>query len=267
MTARKRWTLVAVILGSGIVFLDSTVVNVALPKIGQQLRSHLFGVLEGQSYVYNGYLLTLSAFLILAGALSDYYGRRRMFYLGLIGFGATSLACGLAPNLELLILFRVLQGATGAMLVPGSLSIITATFSGEERGRAFGLWAGASAATTILGPFIGGLLVDSISWRAAFFINVPLVAIALYATARHVEESRDEEATGHFDWLGAAVIAIAVGGLAFGAIRGQQREWKDAAAFIALGLGGVATVAFPFLMARSSHPLVPLSLFRSRNFT
>jgi EmrB/QacA subfamily drug resistance transporter len=267
VTAQKRWTLVAVILGSGIVFLDSTVVNVALPKIGEQLRSHLFGVLEGQSYVYNGYLLTLSAFLILAGALSDYYGRRKMFVLGLVGFGVTSAACGLAPNLELLILFRVLQGAMGALLVPGSLSIITATFAGEERGRAFGLWAGASAATTILGPFVGGLLVDSISWRAAFFINVPLVLIALYATTGHVQESKDAEATGHFDWLGAVVVAIAVGGLAFGAIRGQQRQWKDSIAFVSLGLGGVATVAFPFLMARSPHPLVPLSLFRSRNFT
>jgi EmrB/QacA subfamily drug resistance transporter len=259
--------MVAVILGSGIVFLDSTVVNVALPKIGRDLPSHLFGVLEGQSYVYNGYLLSLSALLILAGALSDYYGRRRMFFLGLVGFGVTSLACGLAPNLELLILFRVLQGAAGALLVPGSLSIITATFAGEERGRAFGVWAGASAATTILGPFVGGLLVDSISWRAAFFINIPLVAVALYATAGHVQESRDEEATGHFDWLGAAVVAVAVGGLAFGAIRGQQHEWKDVTAFVALGLGGAATVAFPFLMARSPHPLVPLSLFRSRNFT
>src|SRR5437016_9983920 len=212
MTARKRWTLVAAILGSGIVFLDSTVVNVALPKIGQQLRSHLFGVLEGQSYVYNGYLLTLSAFLILAGALSDYYGRRRMFVLGLVGFGLTSAACGLAPNLELLILFRILQGAAGALLVPGSLSIITATFAGEERGRAFGLWAGASAATTILGPFVGGLLVEGISWRAAFFLNLPLLVVALYATLGHVPESRDEDASGHFDWLGAAVIFLAVGG-------------------------------------------------------
>src|SRR6266705_1571781 len=148
----KRWTMVAVILGSGIVFLDSSVVSVALPRIGKDLHSSLFSTLEAQNYVYNGYLLTLSALLILAGALSDYFGRRRMFTLGLIGFGATSLACGLAPNLELLILFRILQGAAGALLVPGSLAIITASFAGEEQGRAFGLWAGASAATTILGP-------------------------------------------------------------------------------------------------------------------
>jgi EmrB/QacA subfamily drug resistance transporter len=266
-STRKTWTLVAAILGSGIVFLDSTVVNVALPKIGQELPSGLFGVLEGQSYVYNGYLLSLSALLILAGALNDYFGRRRMFALGLLGFGATSVLCGLAWNMESLVAFRILQGATGALLVPGSLAIITATFSGEEQGRAFGLWAGASAATTILGPFIGGILVDNISWRAAFFLNVPLVAVAYYATLAYVAESRDEEATSRFDWLGAAVVALAVGGLSFGAIRGQQTNWEDAAAFVALGVGAVATVVFPILMARSSHPLVPLHLFRSRNFT
>src|SRR5215216_1319982 len=144
----KNWTLVAAILGSGIVFLDSTVVNVALPRIGEELPTIVLGVLEGQSYIYNGYLLTLSALLILAGALNDYYGRRRMFLLGLAGFGVTSVLCGLAPNMELLVIFRLLQGAAGAVLVPGSLSLITVTFTDrEEQGRAFGVWAGASAAT------------------------------------------------------------------------------------------------------------------------
>src|SRR6266496_3376926 len=185
----KRWTMVAVILGSGIVFLDSTVVNVALPKIGEQLQSGLLSKFAAENFVYYGYLLSLSALLILAGALNDYYGRRRMFALGLVGFGATSLLCGLAPSIELLIAFRILQGAAGALLVPGSLALITASFDGEEQGRAFGLWAGASAATTLIGPFVGGLLVDSVSWRAAFFINVPLVAIAIYATVKHVQES------------------------------------------------------------------------------
>jgi MFS family permease len=231
-TSLKRWTLVATILGSGMVFLDGTVVTVALERIGRELPSTYVGVLEGQSFVYNGYLLTLSALLILAGALNDYYGRRRMFAIGLVGFGVTSVMCGLAPTMELLIFFRVLQGAAGALLVPGSLSIITASFQGEEQGRAFGIWAGASAATTILGPIAGGALVDSISWRAAFFINIPLALIALWATAR-LSESRDEEATGRFDWLGSAVVAL----------------------------------AFPFLMARSANPLVPLHLFRSHNFT
>ncbi len=265
--AHKRWTLIAAVLGSGIVFLDSTVVNVALPRIGRDLPSTLLGVLEGQSYIYNGYLLPLGALLILAGALNDYYGRRRMFTVGLVGFGLTSVVCGLAPSMELLIAFRVLQGAAGALLVPGSLSLITATFTGEEQGRAFGIWAGASGATTILGPFVGGILVDTISWRAAFLINIPLVALAVWATVGHVEESRDEQATGQFDWIGALVVALAVGGLAFGAIYGQQREWREPLAFVALGVGALATVILPFLMARSKHPLVPLELFRSRNFT
>ena len=264
----QRWTMVAVVLGSGIVFLDTSVVNLALPTIAEELDSPLFSLapLEAQSYVANGYFLTLSALLILAGALTDFFGRKRMFTLGLAGFLATSVLCGLAPNMETLILFRILQGATGALVVPGSLAIITASFEGEQQGRAFGLWAGASAATTILGPFIGGVLVNSISWRAAFFINVPALLIALYAM-RHAPESRDEQATGRFDWLGSIVVAVAVGGLAFGTIRGQQTDWQGAEAFAALALGAIATIAFPVMMMKRKNPLVPPFLFKSRNFT
>jgi EmrB/QacA subfamily drug resistance transporter len=263
----ERWTLVAAILASGIVFLDSTIVNVALPRIGRELPSSVFGVLEGQSYVYNAYLLTLSALLVLAGALTDYFGRKRMFVLGLAGFLLTSLLCGVAPSMELLIVFRVLQGAAGALLVPGSLALLTATFKGEAQGRAFGLWAGASAATTILGPVIGGVLVDSLSWRVAFLINVPLCVLALWATITFVLESRDESATGSFDWLGAAVVALAVGGLSFGTIYSQQREWRDPLGTGVLATGAIATVALPFLMVLRRDPLIPPSLFRSRNFT
>jgi len=263
----QRWTLIAAVLGSSIVFVDSSVVTVALPKIGRELPTTVLGVLEGQLYVYAGYLLTLSALLVLAGALSDYYGRRRVFLIGLVGFGLTSVLCGLAPNMEFLVLSRILQGAAGAILVPGSLALLTAAFSGEAQGRAYGVWAAATAATTILGPFIGGVLVDTISWRVAFLINVPLVVVAVWATARYVPESRNDKATGHFDWLGAAVVAIAVGGLSFGATYGQQRDWRDPLAYIALAAGVVATIAFPFLMRRSRDPLVPLELFRSRNFT
>src|SRR3979411_362196 len=198
----KRWILVAAVLGSGIVFLDSTVVNVALPRIGRDLPRAFLGVLEGQSYVYNAYLLTLSALLILAGALNDFYGRKRMFLYGLMGFGATSVLCGLAPSMELLVLFRILQGAAGAMLVPGSLALLTANFSGEEQGRAFGVWAGASSATTVLGPVIGGLLVDTVSWRSAFLINVPMIVAAVWSTWKYIPESRDEQAPPHFDWVG-----------------------------------------------------------------
>jgi EmrB/QacA subfamily drug resistance transporter len=263
----RRWILISVVLGSGIVFLDSTIVPVVLPKIGNELSSTLLGKLEAQSYIYYGYLLALSALLILAGALTDYIGRRRMFALGLIGFGLTSLLCGLAVNMEFLVVARVLQGAAGAFLVPGSLAIITASFEGEEQGRAFGIWAGASAATTILGPVVGGALVTYVSWRMAFLINLPLVAIALWATLEHVPETRDENAEGRFDWLGALVVALAVGGLTVGAIRGESEQWQDGSAFVALAIGGLAAVAWPIRMARSSRPLVPLSLFKSRNFT
>jgi MFS family permease len=166
----------------------------------------------------------------------------------------------------MLVIARVLQGAAGAVLVPGSLAIITATFEGEEQGRAFGIWAGASAATTILGPVVGGALVETISWRAAFWINVPLVAWALWATATQMAESRDEEASGRFDWLGAVVVAAAVGGLTFGVIRGESQQWEDPVAFVSLGIGVLASIAFPILMTRSANPLVPLELFRSRNF-
>ena len=151
----RRWVLVAAILGSGIVFLDGTVVTVALPRIGRDLPSQLLGTLEGQTYIYSGYLLTLSALLVLAGALSDEYGRRRMFVLGLAGFGIASLLCGLAPNLELLILFRVLQGAAGALLVPGSLALLRVNFEGDQQGRAYGLWAAGTSLLTLAGPFVG----------------------------------------------------------------------------------------------------------------
>ena len=264
---RRQGTMLAAILGSGIVFLDSTVVNVALQRIGEDLPSHFFGALEGVTYVYNGYLLTLSALLILAGALADARGRRLFFLVGLVGFGITSTLCAIAPSLEALVVFRLAQGAAGALLVPGSLAILTSSLEGEELGRAFGLWAGASGATTILGPVVGGILVEEVSWRAVFLINLPLIAVALWATLRHVEESRDVQARSEFDWAGAALAALAVGGLSFGAIYGQQHEWRDAVGPLALAIGAIASVTFLVAMARGRHPLVPLALFRSRNFS
>lgn len=258
--------LVATILGSAIVFLDGTIVNVALEAIGDELPATFVARLEGLTYVNSAYFTVLSALLILAGALNDYYGRRRMFQIGLGGFGLASVACGLAPTMEVLIGARVVQAAFGAVLVPASLSIITAAFDGEERGRAIGLWASGTSATAIIGPLVGGFLVQAVSWRAAFLINVPLIAIALWAS-RGMPESRDSGATGRFDWLGAAVIAIGVGGLAFGATRGQEQHWQDPIAWIALGIGAVATLAIPVLMLTRRDPLVPPELFASRNFT
>jgi EmrB/QacA subfamily drug resistance transporter len=266
MTTRQRATLAAAILGSAVVFLDGTIVTIALKNIGEDLPATIVGKLEGQTYVTSGYLATLAAFLVLAGALGDFYGRRRVFLIGLVGFGITSVACGLAPSLEILAVARVAQGVAGALLVPGSLSIITATFDGPARGRAFGIWAAATAAVTTLGPPIGGILVQVVSWRSAFLVNVPLVAIAVWLTLRYMEETRDETAKGEFDWLGAAVAAVAIGGLSFGAIRGQQQQWHDPIAFAALGLGALGVIAFPFLMAYRPHPLVPLAMFRIRAF-
>ncbi len=264
---QKRWTMVAVVLGSGIVFLDTSVVNLALPRIGEDLHSSFFGTLEAQSYVANGYFVTLSALLILAGAVNDYYGRRRVFAIGLVAFAVTSLLCGLSPTMEFLIVCRILQGVAGALLVPGSLAIITSSFEGEEQGRAFGVWAAASAATTIIGPFLGGVLVNTISWRMAFFVNVPFLLIAFVATIRYVPESRDENASGHFDWLGSLVVVLAVGGLAFGTIRGQQTGWGQPVVVASLAVGVAAVIALPFMMLHRANPLVPPRLFRSRNFT
>ena len=265
-SSRRFWVLAAVVLASGTVFLDGTVVNVALPQIGKELPRHFLGVLEGQTYVYFGYLLTLSAFLILAGALSDFYGRKRLFAIGVAGFALTSMLCAVSTSLEMLVAFRLLQGVAGAILVPGSLAIVTASFEGEEQGRAFGIWAGASSAVTILGPAIGGAVVTYVSWRAVFFINVPLLAVAFFATMKYVDESRDEEAPPHFDWLGAIVIAVALGGVTFGLIRGEVQRW-DTVAIVALVIGLGFTIAFPFLMKMRKDPLVPLELFKSRNFS
>ena len=267
MMERNNGILVAAILGSGIVFLDSTVVNVALPAMGRDLDSSFFGVFEGQSYVYYGYLLTLSSLLILGGALADKRGRRVIFAGGLAAFGLTSVLCGLAPTMDMLILGRVLQGAAGALLIPGSLALITTSFSGEQQGRAFGIWAGASGATAIFGPPLGGALVTLTSWRSVFLINVPLIAIALWATLRYVEESRDPDSGAKFDHLGAVTIVLALGGLTFGTIRGQAENWSTPLGPVALVIGAVALLIFIGVQKRARDPLVPLELFRSRNFT
>ena len=190
MTSTQRGALGAAIIGSAVVFLDGTIVNIALPRIGATLPAVGIGVLEGQVYVVAGYMATLAAFLLLAGALGDRYGRRRVFVIGLAGFGVTSLACGLAPTLDVLAAARLLQGITGALLVPGSLAIITAIFEGQERARAFGIWASATSAVAIVGPPVGGALVEAFGWRSIFLVNGPLVALGLILAIRYVPELR-----------------------------------------------------------------------------
>jgi EmrB/QacA subfamily drug resistance transporter len=266
MQDRQRWTMLAAVLGSSVVFLDGTVVNVALPKIGKELTATSLGVLEGQTYVNTGYLAVLAALLILGGALSDRYGRKRVFSIGLVGFGIASVLCGLSPSLEALVLFRLLQGATAALLVPGSLALITSTFEGPALARAFGVWAAATSAATLLGPIVGGLVVQDLTWRLAFLINVPLILVALLGLARGMPETVREGASGRFDWLGSLDVVLFVGGLSFGLIRGQQHNWQDPIAWAAIAIGIVAGIAFPFLMSRRPDPLVPLSLFRIHRF-
>ena len=186
----------------------------------------MVGVLEGQSYIVNGYLLSLSALLILAGALADRFGRRRLFVIGLAGFGVASLACGLAPTMEVLILARLAQGAFGALLVPTSLALINANFEGAERGRAFGIWAAATSALTIFGPPLGGFLIDTFGWRVAFLINVPLVALGVWIAWTRLAESRNPEEPKRFDWRHAVSDTASGGGAGCRRLCSDELYWQ-----------------------------------------
>jgi EmrB/QacA subfamily drug resistance transporter len=261
-TARGRWVILAAVLGSGMAFLDSTVVNVALPEIGEDLG----GGLSGLQWTLDGYLLTLSSLLLLGGALGDEYGRKRMFVLGLIWFTVASVLCGVAPSIGTLIAARALQGVGGALLVPGSLALISASFQSEDRGAAVGAWAGLSGLSTAIGPFLGGWLVDAVSWRLVFLINVPLAVLALWVTLRHVPESRNPEAGERPDYAGALTATVGFAGVVFALIQGSARGWSPGV--VAAGvIGTAALVAFPFVEHRVESPLVPLEIFKSRQFS
>ncbi|MCV7402580.1 DHA2 family efflux MFS transporter permease subunit [Mycobacterium fragae] len=259
---RARWLIVAAVLGSGIALLDGTVVNIALPAIGRQLGAGL----AGQQWILDGYLLSLSALLLSGGAAGDRYGRRRVFVGGLIVFTAASLACGLSPTAGWLIGARLVQGVGAAALVPGSLALINAGITDKDRGRAVGVWAGMSGVTTALGPFIGGWLVDAASWRWVFFLNIPLAATAMWIAARHVPESRDTTAGGRSDILGAAAVTLGLGGMTYALIEAPARGWT-LVPVTAAAIGVTALVAFPMIETHATAPVLPLDLFRSRQFT
>jgi EmrB/QacA subfamily drug resistance transporter len=256
-----RWLMTAAVLGSGIAFLDGSVVNVALPAIGRELGGG-FSTLQ---WTLDGYLLTLSALLLLGGALGDQYGRRRLFSLGLIAFTVASIGCGLAPTGTTLVAARLLQGVGGALLIPGSLALLNSVIRPEDRGRAIGTWAGWSGVASALGPFVGGWLVDAASWRWIFLINVPLAVVAFWITRRHVPETYDPHA-GRTDIAGAATITTGLAGLVIVLIEVPVRGWSSL--FVALLVLGVAALlAFPIVEQRASRPLIPMRLFRSRQFS
>ncbi len=249
-----RGLLVGTVLGSALAMLDGSVVNVALPHIGRDLHAPLGGL----QWTVNGYLLPLAAFVLIGGALGDRFGRRRTFLLGVIWFTAASVLCGLAPNIGLLIAARVLQGCGSALLTPGSLSLIQTTLREDDRARAIGLWAGFGGVAAALGPLVGGYLIDALSWRWIFFINVPLALICVLVTMRFVPESRDADIRGRFDIAGAALGAIGLGAVTYALV---DRVWWAGL------IGALALAAFVVREMRTRDPMMPTSMFRSVEFS
>lgn len=254
--------LLATILASSMAFIDGSALTVALPALQADLGASGSDLL----WVVNAYALILAALILVGGALGDRYGRRRVFGIGIGLFALASLACGLAPTVEFLIAARALQGVGGALMVPGSLSLISASFAGEARGRAIGTWSSFSTITTILGPGLGGVLAGAGLWRAVFFINLPLAAIALWAL-RGVPESRDTEVPPHLDWPGAALATLGLAGLTYGLTEAPGRGWTEPMVVATLVAGVAALAGFIVVEARSPDAMMPLHLFRSRVFS
>lgn len=258
-----RWVLVATVLGSSMAALDSTVVNVALPAISRDLG---VGV-AGMQWVLTGYLITLSALILLGGALGDRFGRRKVFVIGTVWFALASALCSLAPNLPVLVAARALQGAGGALLMPGSLAIIQASFAEEDRGAAIGAWSGLGGITTALGPLVGGWLVQTGSWRLIFVLNLPLALIVILVALKHVPESLDQSGDRGLDLKGAALGVIGLAASTYALIEAPA-EGVMALPVLVAGIGGIlGLVLFAVTEARSRHPMLPLGIFRSRQFT
>jgi EmrB/QacA subfamily drug resistance transporter len=243
-------------------FLDGTVVNAALPV----LQSRLGATVADAQWIVEAYALTLASLLLVGGALGDRYGRRRIFSLGVALFAGASAVCGLAPGVRSLIGARAIQGVAAALLVPGSLAILRASFAGVERGRAIGTWSSFSAIAAGVGPMLGGWLVESVSWRGIFFLNLPLAAAAVVITRRYVPESKDDRATGPLDVKGAALAIVGLAGLVFGLVESGRRGWSDPAVVASLVVGAAALAGFVVVEARGPAPMMPLELFRSRAF-
>ena len=254
--------LVATILASSMAFIDGTVVNVALPALQANLNATIVDV----QWVIEAYSLLLAALLLVGGSLGDHYGRRWVFLAGVALFAVASAWCGLAANIGQLIVARAAQGLGAALLVPGSLAIISSSFPVNERGRAIGTWSGFSAITTAIGPVMGGWLIEHVSWRAVFFINVPIALLVILISLRSVPESSDRESAG-LDWLGAIVGALGLGALVYGLIESSRLGFDDRSVLVALVAAAVLLGLFLMIETRVSNPMLPLALFRSRTFT
>jgi EmrB/QacA subfamily drug resistance transporter len=260
-SAPGRWLLAVAVLGSGIAFLDATVVNVALPDIGRDLHASTSTL----QWILNGYTLTLASLILLGGSLGDRYGRRRVFVSGTGLFTTASLLCAVAPNAGLLVVARLVQGVGGALLTPGSLAMVESGFRPADRARAIGAWSGLGAVAGALGPLVGGVLVG-VSWRAVFLINLPLGIFIVVMAGRHVPETRDPAASGRLDFRGAILAAVGLAGTTYALIEAPGRGGSPLVLLAAIG-GGLALIAFVLAERRSANPMMPLSMFASRQFS
>jgi EmrB/QacA subfamily drug resistance transporter len=259
----EPWILAATILGSSMAFIDGTVVNVALPALQANLNATVVDV----QWVVESYALFLAALILVGGSMGDRFGRRRVFCAGAGLFALASIWCGVAPGVDQLIVARAVQGVGGALLVPGSLAIISASFSEDRRGKAIGTWSGFTAITAAIGPVIGGWLIQHVSWRAVFFINVPLALVVLAISYWRVPESRDSAGAKRLDWLGAGFATVSLGAIVYGLIESSRLGFGHTMVLSALAGGAITLALFIVVEARSRHPMLPLTLFRSRNFS
>jgi len=258
-----RWVLAATVLGSGIAALDATVVGIALPAIARDFHASV----ASMQWVVDGYTLPLAGLLLLGGALGDVHGRRKVFVIGVVWFALASLACGLAPNAGFLITARALQGVGAALLTPGSLAILQASFAPGDRSKAIGAWSGLGGVATAIGPFLGGWLIGAVSWRLVFFINLPIAAAVVAISVRHVPESRAPGPRVPLDVAGAATISLALGGITYGLIAASADGWASVPVLVSLLFGAALLAAFCVVETRSAHPMLPLTVFRSRQFS
>jgi EmrB/QacA subfamily drug resistance transporter len=261
-SAPGRWVLTVTVLGSGIASLDATVVNIALPSIGRQFHASTSTL----QWVMTGYTLTLAAFLLIGGTLGDRFGRRRVYLTGIVWFALASAGCGFAPDALALIVTRVLQGVGAALLTPGSLAILEASFAPDDRSRAIGAWSGLSGVAIAVGPLLGGYLITAASWRWIFFINLPIAAAVVVLGGRHVPESRDAAVTGKLDTSGALLAAVFLAGLTFAVIEGPAFGWSSPSVLAMAAVGAAGLAAFLVRERTAAAPMLPLAIFRVRQF-